>query len=146
MMTEISIGQQSGGPGDPFMWPKVHLYHMLGKHCTAQYCPAIGEFALVLRVSGSLDDFGPEAIERLRRRRPARYITADIVIPVPCWEGKTEKEIKKYLAEKVRVALELCVARLKKDKEVVDDNALFAALDKAIAEFLRSPTPHKPWD
>lgn len=144
-MTEISIGQQSGGPGDPFMWPKVHLYHMLEKHCRANYCPAIDHFALVLRVSGSLDDFGPEVIERIKRRRPARYITADIVVPVECWKGKRETTIKEYLGEKVRSALEMCVARLKKDKETVDAESLFADVDKAIEEFLATPTPQKPW-
>jgi hypothetical protein len=144
-MTEISIGQQSGG-GDPLMWPKVHLYHMLLKHCTANYCPAIDQFALVLRVSGTYDDFGPEAIERVRRRRPARYITADIVIPIARWFGKTERQLKKYLAGRVRRTLEICVARLKKDKEDVDEKTLFGHVDAAIAEFLRSPTPHKPWE
>ena len=42
--------------------------------------------------------------------------------------------------------MEMCVARLKKDKEVVDDVALFTHVDAAIAEFLRTPTPHKVWE
>ncbi len=143
-MTEISIGQQSEG-GDRLMWPKVHLYHLLKQHCTASYCPAIREFALVLRVSSSADEFGPEAIERIRRRRPARYITADIVVPFARWVDKTEQQLKEYLAERVRRALEMCVARLKKDKEVVEEAALFKHVDAAIAEFLQTPTPHRPW-
>ena len=143
--TEITIGQQSGGPNDPFMWPTVHLYHMLEKHCRANYCPAIDHFALVLRISGSLDDFGPEAIERIKRRRPARYITADVVVPVERWKGKRERTIKKCLSEKVRCAIAMCVARLKKDNETVDADALFADVDKAIEEFLATPTPQKSW-
>jgi hypothetical protein len=144
-MTEISIGQQSEG-GDRLGWPKVHLYHMLKKHCTASYCPTIDHFALVLRCSSSADEFGPEAIERIRRRRPARYITADIVVPLAPSLEKTEKQLKEYLAVRVRLALEMCVARLKKDKEAVDDMALFAHVDAAIAEFLHTPTPHKVWE
>lgn len=143
--TEITIGQDSGGPSDPFMWPTAHLYHLFEKHCGAIFCPAIDQFALVLRISGRLADFGPEAIERIRRRRPGRYITADIVIPVERWKGKRESAIKKYLAEKVRSALEMCVAKLKKDKETVDDEAMFAAVDRAIEEFLTTPTPRKAW-
>ena len=42
-MTEISIGQQSEG-GDRLGWPKVHLYHMFEKHCTASYCPTNRSF------------------------------------------------------------------------------------------------------
>ena len=118
---------------------------MLKKHCQTKYCRAIDHFALVLRISGT-DDFGPEAIERIRRRRPARYITADIVIPVERWLGKTERQLKKYLAVQVRRALEECARRLKKDKEEVDEAALLADVDAAIAEFLRSPTPHRPWE
>ncbi|OAI54312.1 hypothetical protein AYO44_15165 [Planctomycetaceae bacterium SCGC AG-212-F19] len=144
-MTVISIGQQSGG-GDPLKWPKVHLAMMFEKHCTRTYCPAIAEFALVLRVSGTFDDFGPEAIERLRRQRSARVITVDMVVPIPRWQGKKEAELKRYLAKRVREALEVCVARLKKDKEAVKEAALFADVDAAIAEFLSSKTPHKPWD
>ncbi len=145
MMTEISIGQQSEG-GDRLGWPKVHLYHMLEKHCTASYCPAIDHFALVLRCPSSADEFGPEAIERIRRGRPARYITADIVVPLAASIDKTENQIKEYLAARVRLAFEMCVARLKKDKEVVDDVTLFEHVDAACAEFLRTPTPHKAWE
>ncbi len=142
--TEISIGQQSGGPEDGFMWPKVHLYKMLAKHCTRTYCPAIDQFSLVFRVSGKFGDFGPETIERIRRRRPARYITADIVVPVRRWKGTSERELKKYLSARVRRALELLVARLKKDKEEVDDAALYTDVDAGIEEFLRTRTPHRP--
>jgi hypothetical protein len=145
VLTEISIGQQSEG-GDRLGWPKVHLYHMLKKHCTASYCPAIDHFALSLLCSSSADEFGPERIERIRRRRPARYITADIIVPLARSLDKTEKQIKQYLAARVRLALEMCVARLKKDKELVDDVALFEHVDAAIAEFLRTPTPHKVWE
>lgn len=142
----ISIGLHSGGPEDGLTWPKVHLYKMLAKHCTRTYSPAIDQFSLVLRVSGKFGDFGPEAIERIRRRRPARYITADIVVPVRRWKGKTEGELKKYLAAKVRSGLELLVARLKKDKEEIDAVAFFADVDAGIAEFLRTRTPHRAWE
>jgi hypothetical protein len=145
VLTEISIGQQSEG-GDRLGWPKVHLYHMFQKHCKARYCATIDHFALVLRCSSSAEEFGPEAIERIRRRRAARYITADIVVPFAPWREKTEKQLKKHLAAQVRRALEICVARLKKDKEEVDEVAFFEHVDAAIAEFLRTSTPHKVWE
>jgi hypothetical protein len=140
----ISIGLQAGEPDDAFGWPKSHLYKLFEKHCSSTYCPAIKEFALVLRVCGSIWDFGPEAIERIRRRRADRCITVDIVVPVTRWHGKTEQQIKEYLAVQVRRALELCVARLKKDKEKLDDSAMFKDVDAAIVEFLYTQTPHHP--
>ena len=118
---------------------------MFLKHCTATYCPAIKEFALLLNCSSLTDEFGPERIDRVRRRRSAKYITADIVVPVARSVDKTERQIKKYLAAQVRRALEMCVARLKKDKEEVDEAAFFEDVDAAIAEFLSTPTPHQPW-
>ena len=144
-MAVISIGQQSGG-GDPLMWPKVHLAMLFEQHCTRDYCPAIKEFALVLRVSGTFDDFGPEAIERLKRLRQRGVITVDIVVPISQWEGKSEVKLKKYLAERVRQALEMCVARLEEDKEKIDRTGLFADVDAAVAELLRTRTPHRPWE
>jgi len=143
-MTEITIGQQSAG-GDRLMWPKIHLYHMLLKHCSESYCPEIDEFALVLRCSGPAEEFGQEAIDRIRRRRPSRYITADIVVPYATGKDKSEDQLKEYLATQVRRALQMCVERLKKDQETVEAAALFSDVDAAIAEFLNARTPHEPW-
>jgi hypothetical protein len=146
MATRITIGQQSGGPEDGgVMWAKIHLYKLLQVHCISDYCRAIDELSLVLRVSGSLDDFGPEAIERIRRRRPDRYITAYIVIPQSIWQEKTEIELKRYLASRVRTSLQLLAERLKKDKEPVALDLLLSETDNAITQFLSEPTPHKPW-
>ena len=145
MVTRISIGQDSGGPDDGLMWPKVHLYKMLERHCQASYCAAIDEFALVLRVSGAFQDFGPEAIERLRRSRTGRYISVDIVVPEHVWRHKDERTLKEYLADRVRAALAVCVARLKRDKEPVDEATLFRDVDEAIGAFLAATTPRTPW-
>jgi hypothetical protein len=59
---------------------------------------------------------------------------------------KTERQIKEYLAAQVRRALEMCIARLKKDKEEVNEAAFFTDVDAAIAEFVSNPTPHRPWE
>ena len=127
------------------MWPKVHLYHCFKVHCTASYCAAIDEFALVLRVNGRFADFGPETIERLKRRRPSRYITVDIVIPESRWSGREEQYLKRYLSERVRAALVMCADRLERDREPIDKVALLRDVDFAINEFLATPTPHTPW-
>ncbi len=132
----ISIGAQGGGPLGHL---KVNLFRAFERHCRAVYCPAIDDFALVLRLSGGYEDFGPEAIERLKRRRPSRYITVDIVVPVEAWIDLTRNEQKAYLARQCRTALAMCVDRLKKDKEQVDEEMFFHDVDTAIAEFLADP-------
>jgi hypothetical protein len=132
----ISIGAQGGGP---LAQLKVDLFLALERHCRAVYCPAIDEFALVLRLSGAYQDFGPEAIECLKRRRPSRYITVDIVVPVQAWIDVARNEQKAYLARQCRAALTMCVDRLKKDKEQVNEELFYHNVDNAIAEFLADP-------
>lgn len=145
METRISIGLQSGGPDNSFMWPKVHLVKMLEKHCARNYAESVDHFALVLRVSGAFDDFGSEAIERIRLARVQRTISADIVVPEDRWRGLTETGLKAYLAQQVRAALESCVAKQRKAKLPIEGTALLRDVDRGIAEFLATATPRAPW-
>src|SRR4051794_36952580 len=117
----ISIGCQNGAPHDGGLGDmKVRLWQSLLKHCRATYCPTVDHFALVLRIDGAFQKFGEESIKRIRRTRRDRTIGADIVIPEIVWRNKTRRELGDYLVRRVREALELCVARLQKDKEIVD--------------------------
>jgi hypothetical protein len=136
----ISIGEQSGGIDDGGLGHlKVTLYQLLNRHCRQTYCTSVDHFALGLFVSGSLDKFGPEGIERIRRNRKHRYIGADIVVPENAWRSRTQKQLKVYLAHQVREALRLCVLRLQKDGDEIDEQRLLGQVDKAIAKFLATP-------
>lgn len=133
----ITIGAQCGGPDTgPIGQIKVDLWRSLRDECRESFCPVIDEYALVLRISGSLDDFGPEAIERIKRRRPDRYITADIVIPQSVWRPLTLEQSKHYLASRVREAVAACADRIARDREAIDSVALLACVDTGIARFL----------
>jgi hypothetical protein len=136
----ISIGEQAGEPDDGGLGClKVSLYQWLLRYCRRTYCPSVDHFALVLRVSGSLDQFGREGIERIRRNRKQRYIGADIIVPEQEWRSRTEKQLKVYLADQVRQALRLCVLRIQKDGDDLDERRLLGQVDKAIAKFLQAP-------
>jgi hypothetical protein len=143
----ISIGAQAGGPQDGNIAElKVDLYRLFGKHCDESYCPAIDNFALVLRINGSIDSFGLESIECLRRSRKKRYITIDIVISEERWKTLETLELKKYLAAQIRESLVVCAARLRKDGEKINEDQLLADVDCAISEFLtmdHPPNPHR---
>jgi len=133
----ITIGAQCGGPDTgPRSQIKVDLWRALREECRESFCPAIDKYALVLRISGALDDFGPESIERIKRRRPDRYITADIVIPESVWRPLTLDQSKYYLAQRVRAAIVAVADRLAHDREDVDSVALLAGVDAGIARFL----------
>jgi hypothetical protein len=132
----ISIGAQCGGPKDGGLGEiKVDLWKLFVQHCRSSYCPAVDHYALALRIGGEFAEFGEEGVEPPRRRRRDRYIGSDIVIPVSVWKNKSRNELRDYLAKQVRAALENCVARLRRDKETVDDKRLFAEVDAAIREF-----------
>ena len=61
-----------------------------------------------------------------------------VTIPQRIWRGRTRNELRDYLAKQVREAIGLCVARLRKDKESVDEPNLFRGVDKAIGEFIKA--------
>ncbi|MCW5558601.1 MAG: hypothetical protein KIT22_12310 [Verrucomicrobiae bacterium] len=134
----ISIGAQCGGPEDGGLGDiKVDLYRLFLRHCRSSYCPSVAHYALALRIDGEFQKFGAEGIERIRRSKRDRYIGADIVIPDSVWQGRSRNELRDYLARQVRAALQRCVARLRKDKESVNESQLFEEIDAAIAEFRR---------
>src|SRR5271163_3368282 len=106
----ISIGMQSGLADGGLGVLKVGLYQALIKRCKKTHCPAVDHFALGLFVSGGLDDFGPAAIERIRRSRKTRCISVDIVVPEKDWKRRTREQLRPYLAARVRDALCACIA------------------------------------
>ncbi len=137
----ISIGCQAGGPDarEPCEL-KVSLYRALSRHVSSSHCAAIDEYALVLRIDGSLDKFGDEGICRLRFAKAKRYISADIQIPESVWKPLTTPQLMVYLSNQVKAAVSVCVARLRKEKLVVEEQELIAQIDAGIQEFLASDT------
>jgi hypothetical protein len=139
MPSIISIGAQLGGPESCLIRRlKVSLYQTLEKHLTSTHCEAIDEYAIVLRVDGTLDKFGEEGITRLRFAKSNRYITADVQIPESVWQPMNESQTKSYLATQVRAAISIFVARLIKEKYAVAEKFLWPQIDAAIKEFTGS--------
>jgi hypothetical protein len=132
----ISIGVQSGGPEDGGLGDiKIDLWRLFVQHCRSSYCPVVAHYALALRIGGEFVAFSPEGIEKIRLSRRDRFVGADIVIPQAVWRDRTRNELRDYLARQVRAALQNCVARLRKDKETVDEARLFGEIEAAICEF-----------
>jgi hypothetical protein len=139
MSAVISIGCQLGGPDTCAISElKVELYRILEKHVTSTYCQDIDEYALVLRVDGSLDKFGAEGLARLRFAKAHRYITLDIQIPETVWKPMNKAQTKLYLAKQIRFAINTCVERLVKDKCVVEERRLKEQIDAALNEYINA--------
>jgi hypothetical protein len=133
----ISIGCQTGGPEAGVVGSvKVPLYHALARHVTSSHCAAVEEYALVLRIDGSLDKFGAEGLSHLRFARKQRYVTIDIQIPESAWQPLKEPQLRAYLVRQVKSAIEACVSKLKREKLQVDDHALRSEIDAAALDYL----------
>ena len=109
---------------------------MLAEHVTNTHCSEIDEYALVLRVDGSLDRFGVEGLARLRFAKSQRYITVDIQVPEEVWKPLDEFQTKYYLAKQVKAAIDACVGRLVKDRCPVNVDALQSEVDAALRNFV----------
>lgn len=132
----ISIGAQTGPRDGGIAELKVQLCRALAKRVTSTHCPAIDEYAIVLRVDSPLQKFGEEGLARLRLAKKKRYITVDVQIPEAVWVSLSRAEIKAYLARQVRAAVLACVSRLQNERFPVQERALAAEIDASIADYL----------
>ncbi len=69
------------------------------------------------------------------RTKKYRYITIDVGMPRSRWEGINAIDIRKYLLNHLKDALELMVKRLKKEKYDVNDTKLWTDLKKVEGDF-----------
>jgi hypothetical protein len=120
---------------------KVLLYRALAEHVTSSHCSAIDEFALVLRVDGSITTYGNEGVARVRFAKARRYITADIQIPKSIWLRMPRAELRLYLVKQAKAAVTACVSRLRAAKCIVAADGLDAEIEAAIKAYLKSDAP-----
>jgi hypothetical protein len=138
MSSFISIGCECGGPEARHIAErKVALYQALSSAVTSTFCSAIDEYALVLRVDGRLAQYGPEGVANVRFAKTKRHISADLQIPETTWRSLVADGLDAYLAKLVELGLEACIARLTREGQQVDSQALVAEVQKGIAVFLR---------
>jgi len=114
----------------------MRLRKELAARCTASYSSAIQEFAIVLRISGSVARFEGEGVQRLRVNRRDAYVTADFVVPEVRWDGVALEDIKRYFAAGAVETLRAMCVHLRKLKIDVDSERLVEDARKATASFL----------
>jgi hypothetical protein len=142
--TIITLGVQSGDveSSEASRPAFMGLRKKLEVHCTAQYSPTIKEFAIVLRICGSLWQFEGEGVQKLRVNKKEEYVTADYVVPEARWKGVSLEETKRYLAAAVTETVRAMSDKLVKSRIVVDSIKLAEDVSKATAAFLaEAPVP-----
>jgi hypothetical protein len=138
MPSFISIGCECGGPEARIVAErKAPLYQAISRAVSSTYCSAIDEYALVLRVDGSLATYGEEGVANIRFAKKRRVITADLQVPELAWKPLNPYELNNYLARMVLLGLQGCTARLKRDGHQVQSSLLMAEAEQGVAEYMQ---------
>lgn len=131
----VTLGVQSSGDDNRTQEHVLAFRKLLGRFCEGPYTDDIDEFALILRIGGSMQEFA-EGCDRIRRNRKRKYITVDIGFPSDRWRGRPDKYIREALSEAVETGLLCCVMRLERDKAAIDKDRLLSEFSRAKSAFL----------
>lgn len=132
----VTIGCEGGGPETRVVChAKVPLAQALERTVTSSYSQPVSEYALVLRVSGSLQSYGEEGLAKLRLYKSRRLITVDIQVPECAWKPLSARELQEYISRQVLNAVEARAARLERES-LVQREQLLSAVHKGIAQYL----------
>ena len=137
-MRGVSLACEAGGPDVNVLQYVLQLRRLLGKYCKGPHSNEVQGFALILRIDGSLKKYHAEGVDRVRRNKKDKYISADICIPENRWKGIPAREFSRYLSSAVKAALQTCGDRLKKQKVELDMHRLLLDYSEVEAEFLNS--------
>lgn len=132
----VTLGAQIGGP-DAFEKTNKHIIMLRGilkNECVGPYSSVIREFAIVIRIDGSIEAWGEEGVGNLRVQKKFEYVTADIFVTERLWVD--EKVFRGYLISSVRLALEKMAERLRGQGIDLADRELMADIDRVARQYL----------
>ena len=95
----------------------LSLRRLLQQKCVGPYGTTVKEFALVLRIDGSVQAWGKSGADNSAFQRKGTFATADIFVPVSAWSGRDAANIRKVLAAGVVDAIET-LAELAERKKI----------------------------
>jgi hypothetical protein len=115
----------------------VALRRLLAQECPGPYCLAFNEFALILRVDGSIDTWGRRGVDHVRLQRNLRYAKADIYVPISAYNSKEPGAFRSFLAAEVESAIRAIVERARRAKIALDSERLLHDAQRATARLVR---------
>jgi hypothetical protein len=133
----VTLGVDAGGR-DADEATRAHymaLRGLLAAECVGPYGTAFCEFALVLRIDGSVQTWGRRGVGDVRLQRKSRYATADIFVPAELWQS-SPTTIRAFLASEMKSAISKIVDRASSKKDSIDGGRLNADVERAIEKFL----------
>jgi predicted peroxiredoxin len=90
-------------------------------------------------ISGEITNFKePSGCVGVRLMKKDKYVKMEIVLGKEIWKGADQKEIKKRLADFILQALEMAIAKMKKQKiDVKEDELIDDVKNVALKQFLK---------
>jgi hypothetical protein len=134
----VTLGVDAGGM-DSDNATREHymaLRRLLAAECHGPYGPAFNEFALVLRIDGSVQSWGKRGVDNVRLQRKSQYATADVFVPADAWKNRSSSILRSFLAKEVESAVLAITERAATAKDVIEADRLIADVKRATERFL----------
>jgi hypothetical protein len=134
----VTLGAQMGGK-DAYAATDTDvlaLRRLLEKECRSSYSSVFDEFALILRIDGSIESWGKCGVEHVRLQRKARYAMAEIYVPRYVWSADNPGNFRRFLASEVESAVQEIAERARKAKVPVRSDLLLRDVRRATATLL----------
>jgi hypothetical protein len=128
----VTLGVDVGGTDAHAATTEVcmELRQALASECRGPYGPSFAEFALVVRIDGSVQRWGKSGVDNVRLQRVAKYATVDIFVPQTVWDAGPAA-FRSFLATNILAAIEAIVDRAVKTKARLDSDHLVADVSRA---------------
>jgi hypothetical protein len=113
----------------------LSLRRLLQRKCVGPYGATVKEFALVLRIDGSVQAWGKSGADNAAFQRKGTVATADIFIPLSAWSGRDAATIRQVLAAGVVDAIETLAELSERQKIDIAIDRLRRDIGDAAREF-----------
>ena len=131
-MATVTLGADVGGEDADGATSEVcmDLRRSLAKECCGPYGESFAQFALVLRIDGSVHSWQKSGVDHVRLQRKSKYATADIFVPRSAWASGTDY-FRSFLASGVEAAIEAIVVRARASKCHINSDQLIRDVKRA---------------
>ncbi|MDZ7653985.1 MAG: hypothetical protein U5L03_16210 [Burkholderiaceae bacterium] len=128
----VTLGVDVGGKDAHAATSEVcmELRRALARECQGPYGQSFEEFALVVRIDGSVQSWEKSGVDNVRLQRKSKHATADVFVPQGVWAAGPGP-FRSFLAENIVAAIETIIDRAKKAKDQIDSEHLIADVRRA---------------
>jgi hypothetical protein len=135
----VTLGADVGGK-DAYLATNEYvlaLRKLLSAECQGFYSDIIKEFALVLRIDGSVQKWGKRGVDNVVINNKKSCATADIFVPIEIWLQGDKAVTKKFIGSGVLEALTKIKELAERNKIIVEFGELYRDAERAVDTFMK---------